>query len=181
VKPPTPLHRRELELLLSLVNDLARDDRVTRSTMLLMVRGWPGSNDEPGDCATSYPDPTGEAALIPDRAHQDGRRYERSLARAITALLEADRIRASYTARADTKGVANPQDWCRNCYDAGFCSPRAKNGSVHCGWCRDVEQAYRFLPPPEIVVLHHDGKRVDKELVAIAARRKKAKRRHRAA
>lgn len=181
MKPTKPLHRREVQLLVDIVAGIARDDAATRANALLLTRGHPGAHDHQPSEAIGYPDPTGDlAAQGTDRAHADARRCERALAQAARSLLEADRIRANMTARANTETVADPTEWCRNCLAAGYCAPRTANGGLWCSWCRGVKQAYGLVPPPEIIHSHHEGRRVDRELTAYRARSKRLSRKSRA-
>jgi hypothetical protein len=181
MRPPASLNRREIELLLDVIRDLARDDRATRENLVLMLTGHPGSHVDNGDSGPPHPDPVGEAAIAGDRAYRDGRNYERHIRRAAEELLAADRIRATYTARANVE-PPDPTEWCSTCLAAGVCSPRTANGGKTCSWCRSIRQAWGFDPTPEIIRLHREGRRVDKQLAALkASLKRRGRRRPRAA
>lgn len=117
-------------------------------------------------------DPTGEAGIQPDTA---AKHYKQHIEDAALLVRIEERMaqRASlYPAAATTPPVApgeeGPGDgWCLNHYKAiqKFEPVRVrKDGTPYrrglCGWCQDMQSAHGFLPPANLVDLHHRNVRI---------------------
>ena len=117
-------------------------------------------------------DPTGEAGIQPDSA---AKHYKEHLDDAALLVRVEERMaqRASlYPANSVTPatppGEEGPGDgWCVNHYKAiqKFEPVRVrKDGTPYrrglCGWCQDMQSAHGFLPPANLVDLHHRQRRI---------------------
>lgn len=183
--------RRDLVTdILDLVQKIAADDAATRATLALLrnghpqaarydhgdeQNGWyvddePNMNDGPG-----HPDPTGELAMRPDEGARRLNDYRFHMRQAHRHIEQLDKIRRF--AKPDTneaKNQADPDDWCKNCLDAGYCNPRTKDGGLYCKWCRTIRQTWGFLPPGNVIDIHEHGDR-SKIAPALQTHKKKGK------
>lgn len=159
---------KEITNLVTLVSDIARDDRQTRSLLALLRNGHPRAVEAPRSPDIDYSDTTGEFGITPDSAAVMQENYAAAIITAIALLEQADAIRQRMTPiGVKSDDVSDPDDWCVNCLnEAGLCEPRHKNGSRYCWWCLDVRAGYGWLPPAHIIKLRHE--RADKAEVARA-------------
>lgn len=152
--------RRRSEILddiLELAADLRRDDPQTLAMLALLRNGHPGSTPPGGD-SLPHPDNTGEWAIGRDSAVELGRQYDRHVYHAFKALVAADNIgRQMKPINTATANVPDNDEWCKNCIQYQFCSPRTKDGGQYCNWCRTIRQTWGFLPPQHVVEMWHSG------------------------
>lgn len=167
--------RRRHKLITDLAVDLANDDDRVLLMLSLLRNGHIGPT--PRDDDIHYRDHTGQWGIESDDALALGRRYNTLLEAILDSLKEADSIRRKVIPIGiDRSTVPDPDEWCRNCYQYGYCAPRlAKSRSHYCWWCRDVQTDFGFLPPEQAVRFHHDGER-SKAQRELAATRKARKR-----
>lgn len=134
--------------------------------------------DDDAERPTGHHDPTGDAAITPDRAAHHQREIRRHLELAITHLSQAITIGQSYPSQAtEPEDIeATPgKEWCRSCWkDRKYCEPitMRPDGQPYyrglCRWCGAFASREGFEPPTDLVVLKHRGERITTPMVAAA-------------
>lgn len=172
-----------LEKLLGTRDD--RDHLTVPERLRASYNGWPaGSGDGPGSVLDeegipmpSVSDPTGEAALRPDKARDAETLIVKQLNHAKRALDQAIAEATRWTLRDATTFDADQssagEDGCESC--ARIRGPRTHkwwnpvyrttllaNGARLglCRWCFDWSRRTGELPPKDTLEAHRDGKRI---------------------
>lgn len=114
-------------------------------------------------------DPTGEAAIRPDGAAVDHKRYTAAITQALVAMQLADSIRAKWNPAHSASVTPDPDDlWCKSCMrDDGYCWPVDDNyrGKKLCRWCAEFFNNEGQMPPLSILRLRHQSKRITQQIL----------------
>jgi len=138
-------------------------DRTTGHTTVTDDQGWP---------MPSVSDPTGEAALRPDRAYRDLVELDKQLGRAHAAVEHALRILSAHTPRPSTEAerrkveVGNTPG-CESCARTEVAKGVRRWEPIYrqelCSWCWQWERDTGRRPTDAELAAHHDGKRLTRK------------------
>lgn len=126
--------RAQLEMVGSILDDIARDWPAFHSVLMDSRAGWPASMGAANSGrSTEVADPTVRAALVPDTASRRLEEAATLVAALVAAARNLDAIRAEWTPRAVVSGL------CQNEYGC----PAGRKAAP--GRRRRCESCYRFL------------------------------------
>lgn len=162
-----------------------RDHMNVAQRLRSSYNGWPAGSgegpssvlDDQGTPMPSISDPTGEAALRPDKARDAETQIARHLTAARRALDQAYAEAARWTLRDatayDAGQTSGGEDGCESCArirgprTARWWNPLYRTTTLAdgariglCRWCFDWSRRTGSLPPKDQLEAHRDGKRI---------------------
>jgi hypothetical protein len=134
-----------------------------------------------GELLTGPSDPTGNAALISDRAKRRHRDLTDRMSRLVHLVADAVAIAADFPVEPiEPATLTGPgEEWCRSCWkDDHYCEPITVDRHGHayyaglCRWCGDFNAANGFEPPTWILEARHRGERITSTQIREEKRRR---------
>lgn len=129
--------------------------------------GGPGELDEDGNPVPYQP--TERVALNTDGARVDLDRVHKLIDRIHIPVTELYSLAREWgfdphQAKLDLEDTEH--DWCTSCLRIGKCEPRDRSRyALTCRWCGDFKASEGRSPSADLLLAHHEGKRITRAMI----------------